>query len=109
MPMYSPGNPGLQQIFYAQGHPAFIPPQPGFGYLTHILPGSGPSRAPMPNFFVPMAQQGQQGLHPTGIITGVHAQQGVSLMCRRRLFEEGVHIVLNVVVVCQFSAWNGPC
>lgn len=27
MPMYPPGVPGLQQIFYGQGPPAFIPPQ----------------------------------------------------------------------------------
>lgn len=44
-----------------------------------------PSGAPVPNFFVPMAQLGQQGLHPSGgrpagINAGLHAQQGVSPM-----------------------------
>lgn len=54
--------------------------QPGFGYPAQLVPGLRPSGAPVPNFFVPMAQQGQQGLHPAGIIAGLHAQQGVSLM-----------------------------
>ncbi|KAK1358896.1 Polyadenylate-binding protein [Heracleum sosnowskyi] len=82
MPMYPPVGPGPQQIFYAQPHPAFIPPQPGFGYPPQLVPvpGMRPSGAPIHNFFVPIAQQGQQGLHPAGIIAGLHAQQGVPLM-----------------------------
>ncbi|XP_074348511.1 polyadenylate-binding protein 8-like isoform X2 [Apium graveolens] len=76
MPIYPPGGPGVQQIFYAQGNPAFIPPQPGFGYPTQLVTGLRPGGAFMPNFFVPMAQQ---GLRPAGVIAGL-PQQGVPLM-----------------------------
>ncbi|XP_039035079.1 polyadenylate-binding protein 8-like isoform X1 [Hibiscus syriacus] len=66
MPMYPPGGPGLgQQIFYGQAPPMF-PPQPGFGYQQQLVPGLRPGGAPMPNFFVPMVQQGQQGQRPGG-------------------------------------------
>ncbi|KAE8716713.1 Polyadenylate-binding protein 2 [Hibiscus syriacus] len=66
MPMYPPGGPGLgQQIFYGQAPPMF-PPQPGFGYQQQLIPGMRPGGAPMPNFFVPMVQQGQQGQRPGG-------------------------------------------
>lgn len=61
MPMFPPGPPALgQQLFYGQAPPALIPPQPGFGYQQHIVPGMRPAGGPMPNFFVPIVQQGQQ-------------------------------------------------
>jgi polyadenylate-binding protein len=68
MPMYPPGGPGIgQQIFYGQPPPAFIPPQPGFGYQQQLVPGMRPGGAPMPpSFFVPMVQQGQQGQQRPG-------------------------------------------
>ncbi|GAV61303.1 RRM_1 domain-containing protein/PABP domain-containing protein [Cephalotus follicularis] len=67
MPMYPPGAPGLgQQFLYGQGPPAIIPPQAGFGYQQQLVPGMRPGGAPMPNFFVPMVQQGQQGQRPGG-------------------------------------------
>ncbi|KAL8549440.1 hypothetical protein ACS0TY_008321 [Phlomoides rotata] len=53
------------QLFYGQG-PAIIPPQPGFGYQQQLVPGMRPGGAPMPNFFVPIVQQGQQGQRPGG-------------------------------------------
>ncbi|KAL8540383.1 hypothetical protein ACS0TY_001839 [Phlomoides rotata] len=62
MPMYPPGGPGLgQQIFYGQPPPAIMPPQPGFGYQQQLVPGMRPGGPLMPNMFVPMVQQGQQG------------------------------------------------
>uniref|UniRef100_A0A7C9A5L2 Polyadenylate-binding protein n=2 Tax=Opuntia streptacantha TaxID=393608 RepID=A0A7C9A5L2_OPUST len=65
MPMY-PGAPGLgQQLYYGQAPPAMIPPQPAFGYQHQLMPGMR-GAAPMPNFFVPMVQQGQQGQRPGG-------------------------------------------
>ncbi|PIA52882.1 hypothetical protein AQUCO_01000627v1 [Aquilegia coerulea] len=84
MPMYPPGGPGLgQQIFYGQGPPAIIPPQPGFGYQHQLVPGMRPGGAAMPNFFVPMVQ-GQQGQRPGGRRAGAgpvqHNQQPVPLM-----------------------------
>lgn len=61
MPMYPPGGPGLgQQIFYGQPPPAMLPPQAGFGYQQQLVPGMRPGGAPMSNFFLPVAQQGQQ-------------------------------------------------
>lgn len=39
--------------------------QAGFGYPQQLVPGMRPG-APLPNFFVPMVQQGQQGQRPGG-------------------------------------------
>ncbi|OMO63241.1 hypothetical protein COLO4_32626 [Corchorus olitorius] len=89
IPMYPPGGPGLgQQIFYGQAPPAmFPPPQPGFGYQQQLVPGMRPGGAPMPNFFVPMVQQGQQGQRPGGRRAGAvqQNQQPVPLMQQQML------------------------
>nr|GMC53760.1 polyadenylate-binding protein 2-like [Ipomoea batatas] len=67
MPMYPPGAPGIgQQLFYGQAPPAMIPHQAGFGYQQQLVPGMRPGGAPMPNFFVPIVQQGQQAQRPGG-------------------------------------------
>ncbi|KAL0412573.1 UNVERIFIED_CONTAM: Polyadenylate-binding protein 8 [Sesamum radiatum] len=78
IPMYAPGGPGLgQQIFYGQPPPAIIPPQPGFGYQQQLVPGMRPAGPLMPNMFVPMVQQGQQGPRPGGRRgNAVQMQQG---------------------------------
>lgn len=61
VPIYPPGAPGIgQQLFYGQAPPTLIPPQPGFGYQQQLVPGMRPGGAPVPNFFMPMVQQGQQ-------------------------------------------------
>ncbi|CAN7097734.1 unnamed protein product [Brassica rapa subsp. narinosa] len=61
MPMYPPGGPPMgQQLFYGQGPPGMIPPQPGYGYQQQLVPGMRPGGSPMSNFFMPMMQQGQQ-------------------------------------------------
>ncbi|KAJ8772876.1 hypothetical protein K2173_028053 [Erythroxylum novogranatense] len=66
MPIYPPGAPGMgQQFLYGQAPPTIIPPQAGFGYQQQLVPGMRPG-APMPNFFVPLAQQGQQGQRAGG-------------------------------------------
>eukprot|EP00262_Sarcandra_glabra_P012238 TRINITY_DN3114_c0_g2_i1.p1 TRINITY_DN3114_c0_g2~~TRINITY_DN3114_c0_g2_i1.p1 ORF type:complete len:659 (+),score=142.30 TRINITY_DN3114_c0_g2_i1:326-2302(+) len=76
MPMYPSGGPGLgQQIFYGQGPPAIIPPQPGFGYQPQLVPGMRPGGAPMPNFFMPFVQPGQQGQRPGGRRAGTGPMQ----------------------------------
>ncbi|KAL0366224.1 UNVERIFIED_CONTAM: Polyadenylate-binding protein 8 [Sesamum radiatum] len=76
MPMYPPGAPGIgQQLFYGQAPPAIIPPQAGFGYQQQLVPGMRPGGAPMPNFFVPLVQQGQQGQRPGGRRGGGPVQQ----------------------------------
>ncbi|XP_068653747.1 polyadenylate-binding protein 2-like isoform X2 [Aristolochia californica] len=76
VPFYPPGAPGLgQQLFYGQGPPALIPTQPGFGYQQQLVPGMRPGGAPMPNFLVPMVQQGQQGQRPGRRAGGGPVQQ----------------------------------
>ncbi|XP_059636834.1 polyadenylate-binding protein 2-like [Cornus florida] len=89
MPMYPPGAPGLgQQLFYGQAPPAIIPPQAGFGYQQQLVPGMRPGGGPMPNFFVPMVQQGQQGQRPGGRRGAgpvQQAQQPVPLMQQQML------------------------
>ncbi|CAN1802951.1 Polyadenylate-binding protein 8 [Linum perenne] len=84
MPMYPPGGPGMgQQIFYGQAPPAMMPPQPGFGYQQQLVPGMRPGGGPMPNYFVPMVPQGQQGQRPGGgrrAGAGQQSQQQVPLM-----------------------------
>ncbi|KAK8568187.1 hypothetical protein V6N12_006746 [Hibiscus sabdariffa] len=86
MPMYPPGGPGLgQQIFYGQGPPAMFP-QHGL-YQQQLVPGMRPGGAPMPNFFVPVVQQGQQGQRPGGRRSGAvqQSQQSVPLMQQQML------------------------
>ncbi|CAL5377401.1 unnamed protein product [Camellia sinensis] len=82
MPMYPPGGPGLgQQIFYGQAPPAIIPPRPDFGYQQQLVPGMRPGGGPIPNFFVPMVQQGQRpGGRRAGGVPGQQGQQPVPLM-----------------------------
>jgi hypothetical protein len=56
--------------------------QAGFGYQQQLVPGMRPGGAPVPNFFVPMVQQGQQGQRPGGRRGGAvqQSQQPVPLM-----------------------------
>ncbi|KAK3142140.1 hypothetical protein QOZ80_4BG0342790 [Eleusine coracana subsp. coracana] len=56
MPMYPPMAP--QQLFYGQAPPTMIPPQPGFGFQQQLVPGMRPGGPHMPNYFVPVVQQG---------------------------------------------------
>ncbi|WVZ86321.1 hypothetical protein U9M48_033122 [Paspalum notatum var. saurae] len=71
LPMYPPMAP--QQLFYGQAPPTMIPPQPGFGFQQQLVPGMRPGGPHMPNYFVPVVQQGQQGPRP-GIRRGAGAQ-----------------------------------
>ncbi|TXG65297.1 hypothetical protein EZV62_006572 [Acer yangbiense] len=82
MPMYPPGALGpWQQFMYGQGPPAIIPPHAGFGYQQQLVPGMRPGGDPMPNFFVPMVQQGQRpGAGPVQ-----QSQQPVPLMQQQML------------------------
>ncbi|KAM0943181.1 hypothetical protein DsansV1_C13g0119541 [Dioscorea sansibarensis] len=92
IPMYAPGTPGMgQQVFYGQGPPALIPPQPGFGYQQPLVPGMRPG-GPMPNFFMPLVQQGQQNPRPGGRRAGAspvqQTQQTVPLL-QQQMFPRG--------------------
>ncbi|RCV34417.1 hypothetical protein SETIT_7G158600v2 [Setaria italica] len=71
LPMYPPMAP--QQLFYGQAPPAMIPPQPGYGFQQQLVPGMRPGGPHMPNYFVPVVQQGQQGPRP-GMRRGAGAQ-----------------------------------
>ncbi|KAG1363951.1 polyadenylate-binding protein 2 [Cocos nucifera] len=67
VPMYPAGAPGMgQQLFYGQPPPTLIPPQPGFGFQQPLVPGMRPGVAAMPNFYMPLVQQGQQAQRPGG-------------------------------------------
>ncbi|KAL8094619.1 polyadenylate-binding protein 2-like [Apium graveolens] len=76
MPIYPPGAPGMgQQLFYGQAPPPMIATQAGFGYQQQLVPGMRPGGGPLPNFFMPMVQQGQQGQRPGGRRGAGPAQQ----------------------------------
>lgn len=47
--------------------------QPGFGFQQQLVPGMRPGGPHMPNYFVPVVQQGQQGPRP-GMRRGAGAQ-----------------------------------
>lgn len=89
MPVYSPGAPGMpQQVFYGQGPPALIPPQNGFGFQQPLVPGIRPGGAPMSNFFMPLAQQGQQAQRAGGRYAGMgpaQPRQPVPMMYQQML------------------------
>ncbi|KAL3505138.1 hypothetical protein ACH5RR_034979 [Cinchona calisaya] len=88
MPIYPPGAPIGQQLFYGQG-PPIIPPQvAGFGYQQQLVSGMRPGAPPMPNFFVPLVQQGQQSQRPGGRRGAgpvQQAQQPVQMMQQQML------------------------
>lgn len=60
MPMYPHGAPHRATVS-VRPSTAIIPPQAGFGYQQQLVLGMSPGGAPMPNFFVPVVLQGQQG------------------------------------------------
>ncbi|XP_024033011.1 polyadenylate-binding protein 3 [Morus notabilis] len=64
IPGFHPATPrlGPQQLYFGQGTPGIIPPQPaGFGFQQQLLPGIRPGVAP--NFVMPyhLQRQGQPG------------------------------------------------
>ncbi|GFP92220.1 polyadenylate-binding protein 2 [Phtheirospermum japonicum] len=84
MPLYPPA-PGIgQQLFYGQG-PAMIPPQAGFGYQQQLVPGMRPGSGPMPNFYMPMVQQGQRPGGRRGAGAVQQTQQPMQLMQQQML------------------------
>ncbi|KAK1265005.1 Polyadenylate-binding protein 5 [Acorus gramineus] len=64
VPGYHPGTPrlGPPQLYYGQGTPGLIPPQPaGYGFQQQLMPGIRPGVGP--NFMIPyhLQRQGQPG------------------------------------------------
>uniref|UniRef100_A0A0E0LTN7 Polyadenylate-binding protein n=1 Tax=Oryza punctata TaxID=4537 RepID=A0A0E0LTN7_ORYPU len=86
MPMYSPGVG--QQLFYGQPPPAFVNPQPGFGFQQHLIPGMRPSVGPIPNFVMPMVQQGQPQ-RPAGRRAGTGGIQQPLPMSHQQMLPRG--------------------
>ncbi|XP_050205193.1 polyadenylate-binding protein 2-like [Mercurialis annua] len=69
MPIYHPGTPGVgHHVFYGQGPPSIVPPQPGFGYQQQLVPGMRP-------IFVPMMQPGQENQRLGGRRSGAGPMQ----------------------------------
>lgn len=62
--------------FLIESHALTIsfPVQPGFGYQQQLVPGMRPGGTPVPNFFMPMVQQGQQ-LQRSGVRRGAGSIQ----------------------------------
>ncbi|CAL5378917.1 unnamed protein product [Camellia sinensis] len=81
MPICSSGGHGLgQQIFHGQAPPAITPPQ-------QLVPGTRPGQLPIPNFFVPLVQQGQYpGSRHAGGVPVQQGQQPVPLMQEQAQF-----------------------
>ncbi|CAN6217004.1 unnamed protein product [Urochloa humidicola] len=90
MPMFPPGVPGVgQQLFYGQPPPAFINPQAGFAFQQPLMPGMRPG-GPMPNFMMPMVQQGQQPQRPAGRRAGAGGmQQPMPMGGQQQMFPRG--------------------
>lgn len=63
--------------------------QPGYGYQQQLVPGMRPGGPPMPNFFVPMVPQGQQGQRQGGRRAGAGPvqpnQQPVPMMQQQQV------------------------
>lgn len=78
MPGFHPGAPRLapqQQLYYGQGTPGMMSPQPaGYGFQQQLLPGIRPGVAP--NFIMPyhLQRQGQPGQR-LGVRRGGNPQQ----------------------------------
>ncbi|KAL5220036.1 hypothetical protein ABZP36_024749 [Zizania latifolia] len=90
MPMYPPGVPGVgQQLFYGQPPPAFVNPQAGFGFQQHLIPGMRPGVGPIPNFVMPMVQQGQQPQRPAGRRAGSGGIQQPMPMGHQQMLPRG--------------------
>lgn len=90
MPMFPPGVPGVgQQLFYGQPPPAFINTQTGFGFQQPLMPGMRPGAGPMPNFIMPMIQQGQQPQRPAGRRAGAGGMQQPMPMGQQQMMARG--------------------
>jgi len=89
MAMFPPGVPGVgQQLFYGQPPQAFMNPQPGYGFQQPLMPGMRPGGAPMPNFMMPMVQQGQQQ-RPAGRRPGPGGMQQPMQMGQQQMMARG--------------------
>ncbi|XP_074286275.1 polyadenylate-binding protein 2-like [Silene latifolia] len=83
MPMYPPG--AAQPLYYGQPPAAMLPPQAAFGYQHQLMPGIR-GGTPVPNFLMPMVQQGHRpGGRHTGGAPGQQTQQAMPMMQQQML------------------------
>ncbi|XP_057974713.1 polyadenylate-binding protein 3 [Malania oleifera] len=97
MPGFHPGAPRLapQQLYYGQGTPSLMPPQPaGYGFQQQLLPGIRPGVAP--NFIMPyhLQRQGQPGQR-MGVRRGGNAQQTQQQQLMNRNSNQGFRYMAN--------------
>ncbi|KAL2324676.1 hypothetical protein Fmac_023734 [Flemingia macrophylla] len=97
IPVYHPGAPRLapQQLYFGQGTPGFIPPQPaGYSFQQQILPGMRPGVAP--NFIMPyhLQRQGQPGQR-TGVRRNGNIQQVQQNQMLHRNSNQGFRYMSN--------------
>ncbi|EEC83349.1 hypothetical protein OsI_28748 [Oryza sativa Indica Group] len=64
-------------------------PMPGFGFQQHLIPGMRPSVGPIPNFVMPMVQQGQQPQRPAGRRAGTGGIQQPMPMGHQQMLPRG--------------------
>jgi len=74
--------------------------QAGFGYQQQLVPGMRPGGGPMPSYFVPMVQQGQQGQRPGGRRGGPGQQppQQVPMM-QQQVFFHAVLLMIDIIIL----------
>ncbi|KAK8968068.1 Polyadenylate-binding protein 2 [Platanthera guangdongensis] len=91
VPIYPPASPSIgHQLFYGQGSSTLIPPQPGFGFQQQLIPGMRPGGAPIPNYFMPIVQQGQRpGGRRTGAGSIQQSQQPMPLLQQQQMLPMG--------------------
>ncbi|XP_028763917.1 polyadenylate-binding protein 3 [Neltuma alba] len=97
IPGYHPGAPRLapQQLYYGQGTPGLMPPQPaGFGFQQQLLPGMRPGVAP--NFIMPYQLQRQvQPGQRMGVRQGRNFQHVQQNQIMHRNSNQGFRYVSN--------------
>lgn len=70
--------------------------QPGFGFQQQLVPGMRPGGPHMPNYFVPVVQQGQQGPRP-GMRRGAGAQGQQPVPFQQQVFSHQISMVILIL------------
>jgi len=83
--------------------------QAGFGYQQQLVPGMRPGGGPMPSYFVPMVQQGQQGQRPGGRRGGPGQQppQQVPMMQQQVCFHAVLFMIDIIILIFRIEVLTG--
>ena len=76
--------------------------QPGFGFQQQLVPGMRPGGPHMPNYFVPVVQQGQQGPRP-----GIRRGAGAQVQQPVQSFQQQVLFFIKYSTIMLFFVWLG--